>query len=337
MVGLKSFYNQKYIFGIVTTLDEWKICWLADTNKCGVSDFLLENDLSEDDENIYDDRIIYSTRVYKHNEKDLAKIVLSVLVKSYYSPKYPVNLFSNKRNYVYLKEHTWHWVHYKKNEIDNLSNLINFDVPHGNTSNFTILRYFNGGHYSKVRLAISDQGNIVVLKEFLQEDNNIIAEQEKECWKKINGKKVNITTIVNNTTLVMPLVFTIDVNFINKTITIPLDLKVWGIEKNAIPGEFPEILENINIELAKQHIDIKEIAELAIEKCARAGYVHEDFQLWHVAVFPVISNEKIVRLEPVLIDFEHMTKIDDIDEARSVMQNKLKFLLKEYKKYNFQQ
>ena len=346
MLKEKYFYNQKYIFGILTSLDEWKICWLPNCDKYAKADFLIENDLEEDFsesdqelnvDDLKDERIIHSTKIYKHTDKDLGKIILSVLVKCYNSPRNLVTLLSTTRAYIYLKQDTWQWIQYKQNIIDELSNNINLNIPHGNTSKFTVLRYFNGGKYSKIRLVISDQGNIIVLKEFLDENSEITAIQEEKCWHKINKvKKVCIKTVVNKPTLIMPLVFHAHVDIRHKKIFIPLDLKIWSVEDKALSDDLPEKLEIINQQLLKFKINIREIAEDLIEKCAEEKYVHDDFEFRHMAVRPIIENDKVVKLDPVLIDFQYMTKVNTEEEARNIMQEKLNNLYEEYSNFDIQ-
>ena len=74
----KNFYNQRFVFGILTTLDEWKICWLNDTDKCARSDEIIQDTfISRFQPNL--EREIYSSKVYKHTDPDLTRVLLSAM------------------------------------------------------------------------------------------------------------------------------------------------------------------------------------------------------------------------------------------------------------------
>ena len=312
-----SFSGQKNVFGILTTLDEWKICWLPESNDAAISGELLD-DFTENENEFEFDRKINSSRIYKHNERNLATLILSVIVKSYYSPSFPVNLFSTKRHYIRLTSEHWLWTKYSNTELRNMNREISLDVPHAGTSSFTIIKYFYSGTYSKVRLCISDKGNIAVIKNFIGVSEEI-PNQELECWKKINKKRVYISAICNDYGLVMPLVFNIHVDNKNKRIYIPLNLNNWFFEDGAIPGDLPDYLKDINNVLTTLEYNIRDIIETAILKCSNAGYFHDDLELRHIAVYPNIDNVGNVSLEPVLIDFGNMKKLTNHDSEEIML------------------
>jgi len=323
MLKQKNFYNQRFVFGILTSLDEWKIYWLPDTDEYSKSSILIENNIEIDDEIDNGDRILCSSIIYKHNEKSLAKIILSIIIKSYFSPRYPVDLLSTKRNYIFLSRNNWKWTKYKTDQIDKFFDNISFDMPHQRTNNFTVLRYFRGGKYSRVRLAMSDNGNLVVLKEFTESHSNMstleLVEQEVKCWNKINNVKVYKTVVNNKDTLVMPLIFHIHDDRKNKILHLPLDLKIWCVEDKAIPGELPTYLENINDDIKNFSINLQNIDEEAIAKCANNGYYHDDLEFRHIGLRPIINNNRIEALDPVLIDFEYIKDTNNKDIAYNQM------------------
>ena len=346
MIKLKSFYNQKYVFGILTTLDEWKICWLADSDKCAESDVLLELGIEEDDtyelENIDYKRTVHSSKTYKYDDKNLSTLILSVIIKSYESPKYPVNLLSLERTYVSLLPFTWRWERFDSvKNLEKIKNSLTLKLPSEGTNEFKVLRYFNGGKYSRIRLAVSNNGNLVILKEFLDDDeiSDNIHEQELKCWKKINGADdAYITELNKNKTLIIPLVFHIHVNDEEKKIYIPVDLKVWSVEDKAIPGELPTILKDINKQLKKyvkkNPLNIKEITANAIKKCAKRKYVHNDLEFRHIAVRPIFDDEDtLIYLDPMFIDFGRMKKVDSSKEAKIEMTERMNELFDIYKGY----
>jgi len=338
MIKQKSFYNQKFIFGILTSLDEWKICWLSNTNEAAISDFLLDNNIEMEEENDNNERKMYSTRIYKHNEKNLAKIILSVIVKAYKSPKNPVDLISLERTYVLLSKDTWMWNKFNEKEYKKIKKSVTLQLPRKNTSTFKVLRYFHGGDYSRIRLGMSNNGNIVVIKNFMDDTPKNIPEQELKCWKEINGiEKAYLTIISKSKNLVIPLVFHIHINHNLKKIYIPLDLKLWSVQDKAIPGKLPKTLRKINKQLLKYKLNkLREIAEDAIEKCARMKYIHDDLEFRHISVCPIFDDdEKLIKLEPMFIDFGMMKEASSYSKAKKKMMKRLDYLFDHYDKNEY--
>lgn len=340
-----SFYGQRFPFVIVTTLEGWKIFWLNDTDDCARSTKLIKNDFSEkwsrftSTNTKNSNREICSSIIYKHTDPNLARIILSVIVKAYESPNRPVPMFSVSRTYIRLTESDWKWTNYTENDLENLNNKVTLDVKRNKKIGFTVLKYFKAGNYSKVRLAISDGGNIVILKEFLNDDKDI--NQELKCWRTINNiNSVYLIDLVKNKTLVMPLVFNFHIDTQRKIISIPLDLKIWSVQDKVIPAELPLRLKNINNQILDYKnnncYNLMEICQRAINKCAAAGYIHNDLELRHIALYPIIIDEYLKEMEPVMIDFEYMIPTEDYYEALNTMNERLDNILKTYENYTFE-
>ena len=387
MIIQKSFYNQQFVFGILTTLDEWKICWLPDSNEYALRKLLEETGIDIDDSDSIDssnteisekdleerkmfsdlsnndsselsikdlnmknffikynyknteisekdleERKMFSSIIYKHNEKNLSKIILSVLVKCYHSPKHPVDLLSTSRAYLRINELEWSWVKYKSSELSELENKLSFRLPDTRYKIFTVLRYFNGGENSKTRLVVSNGGHIIILKEFSDDVEKETVDQELFCWKNINKvDEVSIKTINNKRTLMLPLVFHVQRDSKDKKIYIPLDLKIWTVQDEVISGTFPKILKKINKQLSKMTINVREIAKAASVKCANQKYIHNDLKLSHIGVMPIFSTEgELKKLEPVFIDFGMMKKTEKKRNAQCEMNKSIHDLFNDY-------
>ena len=331
LMKLKNFYGQRYVFGVITSLYEWKICWLNDTDKYAAREYVKGLGLKSSRYSQNSEREICSTEIYKHNDKNLSKIIISAIAKSYESPYYPVPIFSTNRNYVRLIENNWQWTRYDEITLSKLNKNLTLNNMRNNKVGFTVLKYFKGGRYSKVRLAVADNGSFVILKEFDDDISNQSIETEYNCW--VYGNKimnVYIETIVNRRTLVMPLVFTVHEK--NGKLYIPINLQIWSVENGAIPDILPENLEKINIQLKNynNYPDLEELCEVAIDKLATAGYRHKDLKYRHLGVYPVIRNGKLVRVEPVLIDFDVVDSDLTYDEAYSLMKLDAELIVKEY-------
>ena len=334
MMKQKNFYNQRFVFGILTSLNEWRICWLNDSNNCAESDTIIKSlgGSRFDLPNL--EREMYSSPIYHHTDKDLAKILLSVIVKCHESPNYPVEIFSTSRTYVRLTETEWRWTQYKDNFLNYLNANITLNVFKNQTVGFTVLKYFNSGRYSKVRLAISDEGNFVILKE--NNDESVI-ERENKCWGVINELYTYVEIVGGLKTLVMPLCFTITEDFKTNTLSIHLNLKIWTVEIGAVSEELPQKLEYINEQLKnfKDLPDLNTILEVAIINCSAAEYIHDDLELRHFALYPNFENGVLIELQPVLIDFEYVEENVDHVEAYNRMATKVSKILDKYHDYEF--
>lgn len=171
-----SFCGQKHVFGILTTLDEWKICWLPESNDAAISNVLIDDNIDNNIDFEFNREII-SSKTFNHTTKNLARIILSVIVKSYYSPCFPINIFSTKRHYIKLTTQHWLWTKYKDYKLEIMNNNLNFNIPHHNTSSFVVLKYFYSGTHSRVRLCISESGSIVIIKSFINANKDISSEE----------------------------------------------------------------------------------------------------------------------------------------------------------------
>lgn len=359
MMGIKSFYNQKFIFGIVTTLEEWKFLWLIDTddyaNELNISDnydvnfekfgegsqyscddlkfYGSSSETSSDIRDIKPDlsvkREVCSSVIYRHSDPDLTKIILSIIIKCYHSPRGPVQMFSRYRNYIKLTENNWIWTRYEKTELEMMAKDANLDILTNNFKYYNVIRYFNGGEYSKVRLAVSNEGNLVVLKEIIGDEDGAL-EKEMKCWHEVNNcRDVNIQIVNGVKTLVMPLVFNIRIDEDSKKIYIPLDLNLMSNTK------LPKSLENINkyLKQKQNELNIENIANEAIENCEKARWEHNDIMLRHIAVLPYFeyddNDDVILNLYPVLIDFESVTRLKRFDTSE--MKSRINSMIEYYK------
>ena len=74
----------------------------------------------------------------------------------------------------------------------------------------------------------------------------------------------------------------------------------------------------------KELIDVLKVANIAINKCADAGWIHKDIEWRHIALMPVFDeNSKIINLLPILIDYEKSEAEIDREKALETMKTRL--------------
>ena len=335
LVSLKSFYFNGVVYGILTTMKHWKICWLDDTNNSAISDRILKTVTAK--KIILKNKIMYSSEIYQHNHKNLAKIIVSVIMKSYYAEIDPVNLFDVNRTYIKLTSENWMWKRYNLEQIEKWYQDVNFRFPHdgigaGNSKEFSILRYFKTNKMTKVRLVISGAGNIIVIKQILDEQ---IIQQEMDCWISINNvTEVKIITLNSRPCLIIPFVFNASYKYDNnldKFVSyFDFDLKYWCFQDRNVHSDIPNKLKKIQLQLEelneKYQYKVDEVAKIAIKNAASQKYVHYDLEFRHIALLPVFEDEDLVELKPVLIDFGIMLQnIDEID-AENMMFSRFQYI-----------
>lgn len=327
MLSLKSFYFNGVVYGIITTLKHWKICWLSDTNTSAINDRILK--FIPGKRVILKNREFCSSPIYPHNHKNLAKYVISVILKSYYSEVDPINLFDTNRTYIKLNQENWVWKRYNTEQIEKWYQSVSFKLPHGNSKEFSVLRYFHTNEETKVRLVVSNSGNIVVIKQF--EDNDLVKEEYK-CWVKINQvEDVNIITLNNRECLMMPFAFNASYEYNDELQSwvsyFNFNLDYWCFQDKNIKSEIPNKLKQFEFQLKElneqNNYKVDEVAKIAILNTAFNKYIHDDLELRHIALLPVFDvKNNLVDLKPILIDFGMMSKVKTMKEAEITMLNK---------------
>lgn len=328
LMSLKSFYFNGVTYGILTTFKHWRFCWLKNTNDSAESNQVLK-DINLEDVPLKP-RELYCSKIFAHNEKNLVKFILSIIVKAYYADYNPINLFDSNRAYIRINPDGWLWKKYHQKIIDTWNDKVTLIPPPKHTTNFTILKYFHSGKYSKVRLVISDSGHLAVIKQF-QENDVDQAEQELKCWKEIN--EIDDVYIINSDTkvkksLVMPLVFHATEKFEDgvKSIFFNFDLKYWSYQEFKLGGDLPKKLEEINEQLKNNKFNVYDVAIQAIKNAAIKGYIHTDLEFRHIGLYPIFENNIIIKMVPVLIDFEIIEESEDSNFSENQMVERLDYI-----------
>lgn len=106
MVDLRNVFDVRFVFGIMTTYDQWRVFWFDDSHDvakitevksyhehCAVnsaSDYAIEKKVT-----------VFATPVYERTDKNLASVLLSVLYKAAHSPvSLPKSLLDRRKRYV---------------------------------------------------------------------------------------------------------------------------------------------------------------------------------------------------------------------------------------------
>ncbi|KAI3655198.1 hypothetical protein MP638_002672, partial [Amoeboaphelidium occidentale] len=110
MIDLRNSYNVRFVFGILTTYEEWRVLWFEDTDVAA-----KETDKEKFDElclagtaydySISDEVSVFTTRVYRNSELALVELLASVMYKISMTPISRPTKFAEKwKKYVLVTQ-----------------------------------------------------------------------------------------------------------------------------------------------------------------------------------------------------------------------------------------
>ncbi|KAM9969105.1 hypothetical protein ACTFIW_003389 [Dictyostelium discoideum] len=233
MLGIAEMYGQEDVFAISTTYENWRVCWLpisdgsAQASKLELSNESTTTNLHKPDtltstSNLQDStitndndiipptpckRVLYGTKVYKYSDKQLPKVLYSVLMKMYYSRrKSEIPLLDVKRMYIQVVQSSWFWVNIKIKKLDYF-----IDTPLNLVKACVLLYDLKGGEHGRVWLCCAStgvlEGHVFVLKfskSKISPENELIIECEK--WRELWGLDAHVGTWNSRPALMMPYV-----------------------------------------------------------------------------------------------------------------------------------
>ena len=337
MVRLRSFYGQCETFGIVTTLEDWRICWFPDTHDAAASTSLIGQQpvhyLTSHyavGQSLTSSRKLEGSRVMKLWDKSLIPAMLSLFVKSVHSNHRPIPLFSNHRVYHTLTRNSFLW---QKLPSHASATNISLELPKSNTDSFMVLRHFHPGADGRVVLCVNSGMRLSIMKFHKNPDDCV---QEENRWATLYNERVwtfNRTLEEENTErgLVLPFVFPCceryNDRYTERTIFFKFDIAAWCKEGDFVDAEDSTMLNDFTSSITRIYEakgwNPMDVANIAIEDLAKKGMVHDDLEWRHVALMPVLKGDKCVDLKPIFIDLVRMSAGYTYDEALSKMQKQL--------------
>lgn len=328
MMMLRNQYGVRHAFGILSTYEEWRVCWLPDTEKAASVTTLLDHD---EDEGGADEisRVVHCTKIYHHDDVELIKILASTLMKMNNTPgSIPTTLIDSIRNryYIQLNERTYDWIKLPADGI-----VLSYEPPPKQTRKYYLLQDYHGGADGRVWLACSTTGKLVVIKfgsrrgGLTEVDITTRLEQEAEYWRHCYGltsSSVRVETLNSLPALLMPFAFhgRLTENGFRflppnewTTVTsgdlIPLDDEV---EEDLLLKDQLGVLTN----------DPMQQLRSALTTIVSKGRWHEDLAWRHLALLPVRRVDETWTLSPIFIDLTRMRTIDQ-HEGQHLMDSSL--------------
>jgi hypothetical protein len=324
LLQLRVHHGRNEVFGILTSYTGWRIVWLPDTQAAAECDRYDVGNAplftEEADSRFETTRILHGTEVIPFNDKMLLKMLVSVVFKMSQSTGKTRPLLGDGRIHVVLSENNYQW---KQIPIE----LLYLKFPHGNTTNFVLLRDYRYGAEGRVWLACDMTGGLVVIK-FLIESDHASSAAQRECdhWLSIYEQQARVVVLANRIAIIMPFAFPCRVKP-GDTAEAYLEpsLSLWSY---GLDGEVPDrsfLSDDVTMLSA---VNVNGLADEAITTMVEKGHVHNDVHWRHVAALPVLSKDGTLEgFRGIFIDLSGVTSLTEKQmsgqDAKQFMLNQL--------------
>jgi Family of unknown function (DUF5898) len=328
MIDLRNSFNVRFVYGILTTYEEWSILWFKDTNDAAKSTSRKEYDSlcmagSANDYSIGETVTVYQSKIYKCTEPALTAALASVLYKMSKSPIYIPSKYVDERA---------RYIHATKTDIKfrKLPNGMTFlySMPPVQTVNFYILSYFHRGGDGRVALVASESGHLAIAKFLLGADTMSKLEVEKQNWGILWGVNCRIIDLNERHGLLIPYCMTF--NQFRKVGQRFSSLPTWNKRLSNVEDDTvsDELNEPINFPMLQMYQkDPLSVAEQALATMSLKSAVHLDLELRHLALLPVTNNvTNIYDLKPILIDLTRVSMSVNREDAVKAATDGLTYL-----------
>eukprot|EP01114_Cavostelium_apophysatum_P013712 TRINITY_DN3382_c0_g1_i2.p1 TRINITY_DN3382_c0_g1~~TRINITY_DN3382_c0_g1_i2.p1 ORF type:complete len:457 (-),score=87.95 TRINITY_DN3382_c0_g1_i2:34-1404(-) len=288
LMALREYFGIKDPFGIVTTYEEWRVCWLPASTNIAITEpppnapkISASLDLSGDDVQLLataqpiksskikvkegkksaetETREVHGSRIYKFDDKQIFHVLGSAIIKMLQSDRKQVNLFSKDQAYILTTKTGFVWSHLP-DAITPRFTEANLKI---NSSKFYLIRDLGSGVSGKVWLAMTKSGEVGALKLCTATD----AKREEKIWNRYQPEfKVKfLSSVAGGGGLFMPY--------------------LAPVQESEMKGLHPEI-------------------KLAIEKFLEAGHVHTDMKPEHLGKY----RHKDGTVKVSLLDFGNVAE-----------------------------
>ncbi|KAJ3070316.1 hypothetical protein HK102_006711 [Quaeritorhiza haematococci] len=294
MLELRYSHGLTFVFGIITTYEEWRILWFDDTDPAARADNLEQmNALTAAAAKTpapHDVEKGFYTRVFKHTEPALVEALVTLSHKMYLAPTHPPSSFlvsGRKFASVTATRFTWELLPKEHFRLSYEMPSNRFDGP------FFLLRSYHGGGDGRVWLAASTKGKLAVIKYSVDGDNDSL-NAEAARWREIwDVPDVRVITVMGRPALVIPFAFHVRRDPGSGTPTFMPAHEWTGSMRNltnvAAILDNREISDNTNFDEEPFQTYINnplEAARVALDHMAEKGWEHDDVEWRHVALLP---------------------------------------------------
>jgi hypothetical protein len=335
MVKLRVIYGIRYVFGIVTTMKEWKIVWLPDSSDAAGAENLDYPKNTEVDVDICEKRELCISKTYSVTKSlELSTCITSVLKKMHngVGDRLILPLLDNIRTFIELSKQTWRWTTVTSPPKYTLY------PPEETTDKFHLLRDYHGGSDGRVWLAAAvGSGRLAVIKFLCTEDAESQASLEANVWQTL-GFSAYSCQLMGKFCVVMP--YALHVKVYDGTPRLISSLNCWTSTDDILDNYkskeikfYQELIDQIE----EANDSIQDILRNAVKFVSSKLVCHDDLEWRHVALIPKFaknseaknSEDEIILngYQATLIDLTRSRIVETAEEARNEMEAKMNNLL----------
>ena len=322
MVDLRNSFNVRYVFGVYTTYEAWKILWFEDSQEAAESDSKERYDElclagSANEYAIEKGTVkIFQSKTYQFSDLELIECLVTLLYKVSMSPIYtPTKFIDGRARYAFV---TTTSVQYKS--LPKSLERFKYAMPPNQTRNFYILSYFHRGADGRVALVTSKSGNLAVIK-VLYHDEDLDAlrkalQDEQSRWENLWQVQCRIVDLNGRSGLLMPFCMPFNPHRCKFS-----SLQTWNkisskFDYDLLSGELENSVNTRQLDAyqASPLLAAKEALSTVADKLSS----HMDLCFRHVALLPKWNSQTgVYDLQAILIDLTRVESELDPQAAHS--------------------
>ncbi|KAJ3163186.1 hypothetical protein HDU86_002355 [Geranomyces michiganensis] len=353
LVDASTVSGLRWSFGILTNYHEWRICWLPNADQAAASKSLDEYVNLQSTSILQEqERLVYTTRVYKHHERDLMRVLIHLLHKMWHTPRNEdLQPLVTPRKYPCLEEYGWTWSILDKSN-DNSIRKLSYEQFKSDSSRFFLLENYHRKTDDLVWLAAAPPGKgksktfkLLVLK-FRHKAPTDEADLNRECqiWKTW-APGATVLTLDSRPVLAMPFAFHARFNEskvdrlleegkgveLEKPENIFVSFQTagrWLIDSASdVPGAAGSDIQDESEVIAAVKAIFETLKPLGIARLAITGLLAKGYclqnndVLWrHIALLPTHNKAaKTWDVKPIVIDLARVeaAKSSDVEAAKT--------------------
>ncbi|KAJ2999247.1 hypothetical protein HDV02_003341 [Globomyces sp. JEL0801] len=324
-LNLRNSFNVRFVFGVYTTYEIWKILWFEESQiaaNCDTKDQYDELCLagSANEYMINKGTVkIFQSKLYHFDDPELIECLATLLYKVSMTPVYtPTNFIDERSRYVYATPTS---IEYRS--LPKKLECFKYAMPPKQTRNFYILSYFHRGGDGRVALVTSESGNLAVIKFLYQygdmNDLQKALSDEQNRWQNLWQVQSRIVELNGQAGLLMPFCMTFNPHRSNGFQF--SSLQTWNkLSSEYDYGVLSEELEDcVNTQLLDMYQKSPLLAaNQALSTVSEKLSSHMDLSFRHIALLPRWNSETdMYDFQAILIDLTRVESELDPQVAQS--------------------
>lgn len=309
---LRNYHGIRHVFGILATMEHFRVAWLPGCQPVAESSELYSEDVPDETDH---DCVLYGTRVLSGKDTSTHHFIASAIAKAYNGLGVVAQhrLPLPQRVVFRVDAINLVWARLLK-KVDRLN-----VAPFRSCSNYYLLKDLHHGAQGRTWLAVTATSHTVVVlklgtavrrKRYRGADNpSLMFEDEHKLWVKM-GFDAKTVSLRESATLVMP--YAIGCKRADTGAYI-WDTAAWDDMRCMFSAE-----DCAAVESALQQVTPRQGLVQAIQGLIKKGVWHQDLEYRHLGLFPTVKNGIHIRYS--FFDYGKAELISKTNRAAAVKQ-----------------